>query len=209
MRKFQGEQENKPRRKGRPYGLIVAGGLLGIIGIRLGIIPIRIALTKNVTPQPQAIFVLGSDLKRSELAVELWEKNRNMRIWVSDTQSLLPKQQAFFDSKRIPKQVVELNGDSTDTVTNFTTMVAPFKAANIQHVYLVTSASHMNRSSAIATIVFGSQGIIVTPQPLQETSETPWFYQENRWRTMRDCLRSTLWLFTGKTGASFNPKLKS
>jgi len=60
------------------------------------------------------------------------------------------------------------------------------------------------RVRAIATIVFGSQGIVVTPLAVPSSGNK----SESLLRVLRDCGRSVLWFFSGKTGASLNPNLK-
>jgi uncharacterized SAM-binding protein YcdF (DUF218 family) len=207
MKKFAGEQltrRSKPSLKVVKFGAIA---ITAFVGCRLAIIPVNIAVAKRQQPNPQAIFVLGSDLRRSELGIELWKKHPEMNLWVSDSPAVIAKQQKFFTEKAFPRERLRLDGTSTDTVTNFTTMVDQFQSAQIKHVYLVTSAAHMDRSVAIASVVLGSRGIVVTPVPLPDKDKIPWFYQESWKRTWRDRARAILWVFTGKTGASMNPRL--
>jgi hypothetical protein len=61
----------------------------------------------------------------------------------------------------------------------------------------------MRRAKAIASIVlivFGSRGIAITPVAVVSKGES----LESFVRVLRDCGRSVLWLFTRRTGASFN-----
>gem|GEM_PF-4069315 len=62
----------------------------------------------------------------------------------------------------LPSQL-HLDGAATDTVTNFTTLVDDFVADNLHHVFLITSDYHMRRARVIASVVFGSRGVVVTP----------------------------------------------
>ncbi|MHC5722289.1 MAG: YdcF family protein, partial [Nostoc sp.] len=71
-------------------------------------------------------------------------------------------------------------------------------------IYLITSDYHMKRARAIAAIVLGSQGIAVTPVEVPSQGDK----SETLVRILRDCGRSLLWVVTGRTGASFNPRLK-
>jgi uncharacterized SAM-binding protein YcdF (DUF218 family) len=91
-----------------------------------------------------------------------------------------------------------------DTVTNFTSLVKEFKQRHIHHVYLITSDFHMPRSKAIANFVFGSRGIAFTPVPIPEQK-----FRESRLRIIRDSGRAILWIVTGHTGASLNPRVIS
>ena len=56
----------------------------------------------------------------------------------------------------------------------------------------------------IATIVLGSQGIVVTPLAVHSSEDR----SESLIRVVRDCGRSLLWIVVGRTGAGLNPKLK-
>jgi len=80
-----------------------------------------------------------------------------------------------------------------------------FTDQKLQHIYLITSDYHLARVRAIATIVLGSQGIVVTPVAVPSFG----YKSESLVRVLRDCGRSILWIFSGKTGASLNPNLKS
>ena len=62
----------------------------------------------------------------------------------------------------------------------------------------------MRRSRAIATIVLGSEGIVVTPIAVPSSGDR----SESLIRVVRDGGRSLLWIFTNRTGASLNPRLK-
>lgn len=88
---------------------------------------------------------------------------------------------------------------AVDTVTNFTCNVDNFRSQNIQHIYLITSDYHLQRSLVIAAIVFGSQGIVVTPISVPSGGFPP----ESPLRVARDFFRSFFWILTGRTGASF------
>ena len=92
-----------------------------------------------------------------------------------------------------------LDRRATDTVTNFTTLVADFKKRKFKHIYLITSDFHMPRAKAIAFVVLGSQGITYTP--VSVASNTP---PESQLKIVRDLGRSFLWIFTKRTGSSWN-----
>ena len=178
--------------------------VLTIAFLLISIIPIRIAIAFHQSPVPQAIFVLGGDDARMRVVAEFWRSHRNLDIWVSDYQSSLERYRPIFQKFDIPDRQLRLDGRATDTVTNFTTLVEDFVNQKIQHTYLITSDYHMRRSRAIATIVFGSQGIVVTPLAVPSSGNM----SESLLRVLRDCGRSVLWIFSGKTGASLNPKLQ-
>lgn len=190
--------KRKRKRKFRLAWLVLAAAL----GLST-IIPARIAIAFHQTAVPQAIFVLGGDYKRMEFAAQLWLSHKDLDIWVSDCDYNLNYNRRIFQRFGVPNRQLRFDGRATDTVTNFTSMVDKFAARKIQHIYLITSDYHMRRSKAIATIVLGSQGIVVTPFAVPSGGDR----SESLVRVLRDCGRSLLWIFTGKTGASFNPRL--
>ncbi|WP_199248740.1 YdcF family protein [[Phormidium] sp. ETS-05] len=163
-------------------------------------IPVRLMVAYHQAPLPQAILTLGGGIDREKFTAEFAQNHPKLDIWVS---SGIPPLNAgaIFAAADIPEQRVYLDYDAVDTVTNFTTMVADFRRRNIQHVYLITSDFHMPRAKAIAYIVFGSQGIAFTP--ITVPSNRP---PESSLRIARDAGRSLLWLVTGRTGASLNPR---
>lgn len=177
--------------------LIVAFGLFIII-------PAKIAIAFYQTPIPQAIFVLGGDSKRMEFAAQFWQSYKDLDIWVSDFESILNYNRRIFQQFGVPDERLRLDGTATDTVTNFTTLAEHFVKHKIQHIYLITSDYHMRRARAIASIVLGSQGIVVTPLEVPSSG----YKSESLLRVLRDCGRSLLWIFTNRTGASLNPRLK-
>lgn len=166
----------------------------------LSIIPVRLAIASYQAPNPQAILTLGGSPDREEFTAQFAKYYSSLDIWVS---SGVPseKARAIFRASGIPDSRVHLDYRAVDTVTNFTTLVADFKRLHIQHVYLITSDFHLPRSQAIATIVFGSQGITFTPVSIPSQASV-----ESQFHILRDVGRSLLWLVTGRTGASLNPK---
>lgn len=167
----------------------------------LSIIPLRLAIASYQAPQPQAILILGGGREREEFTAQFAQYYPYLDIWLS---SGSPPQQArpIFRTAGIPDRRVHLDYRAVDTVTNFTSLVADFKRHHFQHVYLITSEFHMPRAKAIATIVFGSHGITFTPISVPSDKPT-----ESQLRVLRDSGRSLLWLISGRTGASFNPKI--
>jgi uncharacterized SAM-binding protein YcdF (DUF218 family) len=175
---------------------------LALLLLMLSIIPLRLARAFEQVPSPQAILTLGGGTGREEVAAQLAQHNPDMEIWVSSG-SLLP-QEAYrlFQTFGIAKNRLHLDYRASDTVTNFTTLVADFEQRNIRHIYLVTSDFHMPRAMAIATIVLGSRGIAFTAIPVP--CDRP---KESTLKILRDSGRSLLWILTGQTGASLKEKI--
>ncbi|MBD2459658.1 YdcF family protein [Oscillatoria sp. FACHB-1407] len=175
--------------------------LLVILLVLSGSIAINLAIAQSEFPHPQAILTLGGSPDREEFAAELAKNNPTLPVWVS-TGSTRDKAQAIFEEAGIPLDRVNLDYRAVDTVTNFTSLVHDFQTQGIRHVYLITSDFHMRRARAIAFFVFGSRGIFTTP--IAMSSKQP---PETLLHVSRDIGRSLLWIATGRTGASFNPKL--
>nr|WP_202925138.1 YdcF family protein [Myxacorys almedinensis] len=163
--------------------------LLGV-----GYIPTRLAIAQQQAPDPEVILILGGSSDRESFAAQLALQQPQLTIWVS---SGSPDAANIFRQAGIPSSQLRFDRRATDTVTNFTTTVSDFKRRGIQHVYVVTSDYHMDRASAIATIVLGSQGIAFTPLSVSGEHR-----QESQLRVLRDVGRSVVWLVTGRTGAS-------
>jgi len=178
--------------------------LLAIVTVLiiLGSIPVKIALTQVQVPHPKAILMLGGNLDRDHLTADFAQKHPNLPLWISVGYRNRSRQ--IFAKANINPDRLHYNNRATDTVTNFTTMVEPLQKNDIRHVYLITSDYHMARSRAITTIVFGSRGIIITPVEVSSNRKP-----ETKLHIARDVVRSIIWLFTGFTGASLNPRLST
>lgn len=169
----------------------------------IGVIPVRLTIAHLQAPQPQAILTLGSWLDRELFTAEFAQKHPNLEIWVSSGTG--PEFAGpIFRAFNIPESRVHLDRRAVDTVTNFTTLIDEFKSRQIQHLYMITSAYHLPRAKAIATLILGSQGIAFTPVSVP-SGEAP----ESWLRIVRDIGRSLLWIVTGRTGASLNPSLEA
>lgn len=178
--------------------------LFVILLILISFIPIRISMALQQNPEPQAIFVLGGDSQRMVFAGKFWHSYTDLDIWISDFPWNLESNLRIFHQAGVPNQQLHFDSKAKDTVTNFTTLVDDFLTQKFSHIYLITSDYHMRRSSAIATLVFGSRGIAVTAIPVKSNYQK----QESLLRVVRDCARSLIWIIFGKTGASFNPRLQ-
>ena len=173
--------------------------------VLLGFIPVRINIAFHQAPTPQAIFVLGGDFERTRFAGEFWQSRRDLDVWASDFRWNLDRQQRILKGFGLSSEQLHLDGAATDTVTNFTSLVDDFVDDDLQHIYLITSDYHMRRSRAIATVVLGSRGVVVTPIAVDSRRDE----DEALVRVVRDFGRSLLWVLSGKTGASLNPRLRT
>lgn len=144
--------------------------------------------------QPKAIFVLGGHEEREQFAAQFAQQHPDLKVWVS---SGSPPEYArqIFAKYQIEGDRLQLDYRAEDTVTNFTSLVEELKREGIDSVYLVTSENHMNRAKLVAQIVFGTNNIAVKPIPVP--SEYP---PETTLKSIRDGIRSLLWVVTGETG---------
>jgi uncharacterized SAM-binding protein YcdF (DUF218 family) len=161
------------------------------------VIPVQRAIAYRQAPQPQAILVLEGRTQRIRFAAEFAQKHTNLPIWVSGNPDGQRTNQFIFQEAGIDAQRVHYDFCAIDTVTNFTCTVRDFRTRQIRHIYVITSDYHMTRSLAIAYIVLGSRGIIATPLAVPSAD----YPVESPLRTVRDCVRSLVWLVTGLTGA--------
>lgn len=178
---------------------LISAGLF----ILCSIIPLRLAIALHHAPTPQAILVLGGEQTRMKSAAQFWHSHSNLEIWVSDYYRNFAINSGTFHKLGVPEERLHYDFCATDTVTNFTCTVSDFLERKFYHLYLLTSDYHITRAKAIATIVLGSRGIFVTPVPVP----SEYYQKESFLRVLRDCLRSLLWIVTGRTGASLNPRL--
>lgn len=178
--------------------------VIGFLMALISLIPVRVAITLHRVPEPQAILALGGAFERIQVAAQMWKSQPDLEIWISDFRSNYEPFKKIFQKVGVPENQFHY-ASATDTVTNFTGSVQSFVNRKIWHVYLVTSDYHMARSRAIATLVLGSRGIVVTPISVPSTSG----HRESIWRILRDCFRCLVWMVTGRTGASLDPNLHS
>ncbi|GAB1542316.1 hypothetical protein NUACC21_49900 [Scytonema sp. NUACC21] len=165
------------------------------------VIPLRLTIARYYAPLPQAFFTLGGDPAREQVTANLAKWYPSLEIWVSSPPNA-EKTREVFQSLGIPSTKLHIDYRAVDTVTNFTSLIEDFKKRHLQHIYLITSNYHMPRAKAIATIIFGSQGITFTPVSVPSNQPT-----ESSFRIFRDVLRSLIWIFTGSTGASLGSSL--
>jgi uncharacterized SAM-binding protein YcdF (DUF218 family) len=175
--------------------------LTALIVILLVTIPLRLAIATCQSPRPQAILTLGGTPEREQFTAKFAQTYPDLPIWISSG-STPEKVREIFRNAGTTEANLHIDRRAVDTVTNFTTLVKDFQKEHIQHLYLITSCSHMPRAKAIAIIVLGSHGIAFTPICLHS-----WGNPESKVRIWRDVGRAFFWLMTGRTGASLKTSL--
>lgn len=189
----------KLRLRWQHLALLVGTGSL----ILTSLITLRLLTASFQAPTPQALLVLEGSPDRVRFAASFASSHPNLSIVVSGNPSALERNQRFFQEANVSAQRVEYDFCATDTVSNFTCTVDWFTNRGIHHVYLTTSDHHMQRSRTIAFLVFGSRGILTTPLAVPSEGRE----QESSLETLRDVLRSVVWLATGWSSANLNPEL--
>jgi uncharacterized SAM-binding protein YcdF (DUF218 family) len=183
--------------------LCLAGGAGGFVALFLtSTIAIRLTIATHYAPEPEGILVLGGGTGREEFAAQFASKHPRLNIWVSSGRH--PEALNIFKAAGFPEEQLNFGWYAEDTVGDFAHHVDALQDQNIRHVYLITSDYHMPRARTIATIVFGSQGIAVTPVPIPSEETESW----SGLRIARDTFRSVLWVFTGRVGTSVTQWIK-
>ena len=168
--------------------------ILPILPLLLPIVWMGYREIENTWIQPQAIFVLGGEEGREIFAAKFANTHPNLPVWISGG---APPNYArrVFKKAGVSPENLHLDYQAIDTVTNFTTLVDRFNSQGISSVYLITSDDHIQRARIIGEVVFGSRGIKI--KPVTFTSNRP---SEPIQKTVRDGMRSLLWLTTGYAG---------
>lgn len=146
--------------------------LTALFAVMLMSVPTKLAIAYYQTPTPQAILTLGGDENREKFTALFAQFYPDLKIWISSGISYI-KARAIFQNAGIPNSRLHFDYRATDTVTNFTTLVGDFQKQHIQHLFLITSESHMPRAKAIAILVLGSRGIAFTPVSVPSKATQP------------------------------------
>ena len=183
------------------FGLTGVGATL----LLAGWIAMRLEITLQQTPEPQAILILDGDDQRVRQGANFAQQHPDLPIWISGYTSRRSAIRAAFTAAQVSDRV-RYDLRATDTVTHFTTLVDDFVVQDIHYVYVITSDYHMARAQTIATVIFGSRGVAIAPVPQPSQHHPP----EESWvKVVRDGSRALLWLATGRSGARFNPRLQA
>lgn len=144
---------------------------------------------------PQAALVLGGEPRREQFAAQFAKQHPNLPIWVSGGSN--PEYAEWiFQQAGVSANLVHLDYDAVDTLTNFTTIVDKLRSQGITSIYLITSDYHMRRAEWIGQVVLSSRGIQFQPVviPSQKAAEP-------LEKAIFDGARAVLWVITGNTGS--------
>ena len=161
----------------------------------------RLAPLLPASAKRRAIVVLADDPLRTEVALDLWEREPHSQFWILGGPYLLLASWDQLDQRRIavedPRLGTLLQGE--DTVGQLT-LLSERLPREVRHVTLVTDRSHSRRSLLIARLALGGRGIHVQVPP--DTVLPARLPPENPLRRWRDGLRVQLWRAIGWDGRS-------
>jgi uncharacterized SAM-binding protein YcdF (DUF218 family) len=175
--------------------LMGMGAGASLLLLLAGTVTVRLVIARQQAPEPEGILVLGGGTGREEFAAQFAHHHPKLDVWVSSGR--YPEGPAIFRVAGVPPEQLHFEWYAQDTVGNFARHVKGLQERHIQHVYLITSDYHMPRAQVIATIIFGSRGIAVTPVIVPSTqAKESWGWL----RISRDSFRAIVWAFTGYAG---------
>lgn len=167
-----------------------------VVLISLGLLIETAIVLLNHLAAPDAAVVLEGDPRRIRYAARFSKGHANLPIYISSEPVFYQVYRDALAEEQVPIERFALRTCATDTLTNFTCIMAELKAHGFRHVYLITSAHHMARALTIGRIVLGRKGIAVTPLPVGTNRNS----REPLARILRDALRAVLWSITRITG---------
>lgn len=104
-------------------------------------------------------LVLGGAYQREDFALTEWhQQNPGVQIFISGGSNTGDIYTRFADRGEVlPPFINDTRAKTTNG--NFTSLVDQFKREGYEHVYVLTSSSHLKRAMVLAKIILGSRGI--------------------------------------------------
>lgn len=173
--------------------LIITLKLLSALCIGLGMWWLLRTADQHPVQPPQLIFVAGGFEYRERYAARL-AREHNLPVLVSGGLSADYGRALFFE-EGVQGPQLSRDDQASDTLENFTTLLAELKQRQVRHLLLVTGVDHMPRASLVGRIVAGSRGIQVTPAPVDCADACIW---ESPLKVTADALRAVIWVVSGQ-----------
>ena len=167
--------------------------LLSTLAMGLGLWWILRTAGSHPVHPPQLIFVTGGFEYRERHAARL-ARQRNLPVLVSGGLSA-GYGTALFSEEGIHGPQLSRDDQASDTLENFTTLLAELQQRQVRHLLLVTGVDHMPRAALVGRIVAGSRGIQVTPAPVDCGDHCIW---ESPLKVAADGLRAVIWVVSGQ-----------
>ena len=174
-------------------GLINMVKLLSALAMVLGLWWLLRTASQHPVQPPQLILVAGGFEYRERHAARL-AREHNLPVLVSGGLSA-DYGTALFSEEGVQGPQLSRNDQASDTLENFTTLLAELKQRQVRHLLLVTGVDHMPRASLVGHIVAGSRGIQVTPAPVDCAAACVW---ESPLKVAADALRAVIWVVSGQ-----------
>ena len=113
--------------------------------------------------------------------------------FVGGVGKLIMKSKLLVKKEGLSPNLIKRDYRAKDTLTNFTSLVDDFAKGKVNHLLIITSTNHVQRSMLIGSIIAGSRGIKVTSLsiPCKEDCEI-----ESAQKKYMDCLRAIAWVIT-------------
>ncbi|ESA33200.1 hypothetical protein N836_22680 [Leptolyngbya sp. Heron Island J] len=143
-----------------------------------------------------AYLVLGGSIRREMYMAELASSFSTPQPILVSAGSVDPCIRLLFERANATLEQVWLENCAESTFGNFVYSVPILERWDVHHVTLVTSGSHTRRAVTLARILFGAQGIWVTPLIVDEIGIPG--NQESALKTTLDVGRSFLWAWVAR-----------
>ena len=140
------------------------------------------------------LLILGGSEQR-ELACARLHSGEALLILSSGA----AREEDLASAARIDRSRVVVDARAVCTITNFTTLADELARAGCRSVCVATSPAHMRRAYAVGCLCLGSRGMAVR-RKVCGSKDDPSSAGESVLRTVRDLLRSFLWLLSGWDG---------
>jgi uncharacterized SAM-binding protein YcdF (DUF218 family) len=157
---------------------------------------------KPLPRSPEAVLVLGGEPRREQFAAEFAQQHPGLPIWVSGGSNSEYAEWIFHEAG-VSHELIHLDYEAVDTLTNFTTLADKLRSQNIKSVYLITSDYHMRRAQWVGQVVLGSRDIQFQAVPIPSSKP-----EEPLEKAVFDGLRAVLWVTTGDTNMSLKQEFK-
>ena len=166
---------------------------LSVLAMGLGMGWLLPTASQHPVQPPKLIFVTGGFEYRERHAARL-AREHNLPVLVSGVLSADYGRALFFE-EGVQEAQLSRDDQASDTLENFTTLLAELKQRQVRHLLLVTGVDHMPRASLVGQIVAGSRGIQVTPVPVDCADACVW---ESPLKVAADALRAVIWVVSGQ-----------
>ncbi|MEM9771169.1 MAG: ElyC/SanA/YdcF family protein [Cyanobacteria bacterium P01_D01_bin.73] len=172
-------------RRSRFWSLVV-GTVIALL-----LIALAVSLNHNRQQPVDTIFVLGGSVRREMYLAETLPRGENVPVLVSNGSSS-PCVRALYEREGRSPDGVYIEHCARSTFDNFTYGLPFFRQWHSRHIQLLTSGSHVGRSTWLGRLMLGAHGIWVDIVDVPETGVPG--NVERWWKTGLDLGRALLWL---------------